>query len=180
MKKLHLFVVLLSLAMAGCGTEQQAAATPDKPAQVVPPEPVKDHQYSMKDGMEYGYERAVSAEEANQGAAASNLIMVKYAGKNGDDYQAYIRDGSVFAVFQCSNPCEFIKIMTYLGGEHVKTERMRATEGTVGWSIMADAINGKLQPYMGEKNGRKFNVWFDEKNGLQQLWIDAKAGKTGA
>lgn len=179
MKKLYLFVALLSLALAGCGNGQQTSAIPEKPAQVVPPMPVKDHEYSLKDGVEYGYERAVSAEEANQGKAASQLLMVRYAGTKGGDYQAYIKDGLVIAVFQCSNPCEFIKIMTYLDGEHVKTERMRATEGTVGWSVMADAINGKLQPYVGERNGRKFNVWFDERKGVQQIWLDAKAGRTG-
>lgn len=176
MKKLLFTMVLSGLIIAGCGNDKAPAPKAAEPAAVVPAEPIKDHEYSLKDGVEYGYERAISENEANQGKAASELLMAKYAGEKDGAYQAYIKQGQVIAVFQCGNPCEFIKIMTFMDGEHINTERMRATEGTIGWSIMADAINGKLRPYVGDRNGRKFNVWFDEKKGIQQIWLDAKVG----
>lgn len=166
MKKLMLVAAMLILV--GCGQESKTQA------HVVAPPPVKAYNYSLKDGYDYGYERAISAEDASQGKAASELLMARYAGTKDGAYQAYIKDGLVVAVFQCSNPCEFIKIMTFVDGEHIKTDRMRATEGTIGWSIMADVINGQMEQYVGQQNGKKVHVWFDEQKGVVTTPISNK------
>lgn len=127
-----------------------------------------DHNYSLKEGSEYGYEQAVSDAEIQQGHGASTLIMFKYAGQKDGKHQAYSKDGGVTTVLECASPCEFIKIMVFAKGiGHVKTERMRATEGTIGWLVISDALNGKLDPFIGDENGRKFTVWFDEMKSVQ-------------
>jgi len=168
--KMLAFALAMVLAsfLAGCGQQEppkQAAA----PAAVVPAPPVKTHNYSLKDGYEYGYERAVSAVEQQRGQATSVLIMAKYAGQYEGKYQIYMKPpeqpGSV-VVAECSNPCEFMKVMVFFQGEHVTTERMRTAPGIIGWMILEDAINGELEQYVAEKNGRKIVFRFDEKKGL--------------
>lgn len=167
------FLVAILVLIAGIQVTNYFQANSDskklngyvETAQTVAPVEIKTHNYSLKDGYQYGYERAISTEDANQGKAASELLMVRYAGTKGGDFQAYVIDGSLIAVFQCSSPCEFIKIMTFMNYEHIKTDRMRAVEGTMGWSVMSDAINGKLDQYIGQRNGKNVHVWFDEKNG---------------
>jgi len=173
MKKsaLLLSLILSSALLAGCGdntSSQQATASQDKPAEIVPSVPIKDHQYSMKDGFEYGYEQGLSENQQNAGQVASTLLMFKYAGQKDGAFQVYTKDAvnEVIAVMQCSNPCDFMKVMTFYQGENIKTERMRATEGSIGWAVMSDAINGKLQQYFVDKNGKKLAIWFDEKKGI--------------
>ncbi|WP_426714979.1 hypothetical protein [Chromobacterium violaceum] len=51
----------------------------DEPAQLQQSEKV-GHDYSMKDGFEYGYEQAVSENDQKKGQAANELLMFKYAG----------------------------------------------------------------------------------------------------
>ena len=153
----------MALGLIGCEDQQQTQA---EIAEV----PVKvEHHYSLKDGYEYGYEQAISQDAADSGQAASTLLMFKYAGTKDGVYQAYTKEASgAISVLQCNNPCDFLKIMVFYDGEHLKTERMKATEGTIGWSVISDAINGQLEQYVGENKstGQKLNVWFTEKDGL--------------
>lgn len=50
----------------------------------------------------------------------------------------------------------------------VKVERFSATEGALGSSVLSDAINDKLEQYIGKNKstGEKVNLWFDEENGM--------------
>ena len=161
----YLVALLMVVAVSGCSQEQSSAEAA-APAEIVAAAPTIDHYYSLKDGLEYGYEQAVSLDAQNAGQVAGTLMMFKFAGENGGFYQAYNKDTSgAITVAECANPCEFIKVMMFYNGEHVNTERMRATEGTIGWLVMADAINGKLEQYQIDKNGKKYTVWFDEKKG---------------
>lgn len=162
----------LSILLTGCG--KAPAPTPVAQAEIVPPAPVIDHYYALKDGYDYGYERVVSAEDANQGKVASDLLMFRYAGKQGDKYQAYMKVDNVVTVSECVNPCEFIKIITLLDGSPVKVDRMRAVPNSIGWLVMADAINGKLEPFTKMYNGKKISLWFDEKKGIQTNPVTAE------
>lgn len=172
MPKGTLLIIVLAAALAACDSGQPAPAQAP-PAAVVPAKPTIDHYYALHDGYDYGYEPAVSTEDANKGQVASGLLMVRYAGMRGGKYQAYVKEGSAITAIECGNPCDFLKVMTFYDGEHVRTERMRAVEGAMGWLVMADAINGKLSPWIGVKNGQKVNVWFDEKGGIQQIPISS-------
>lgn len=162
------FAIFLSCFLAACGQPEQPKPV-SAPAAVAPVAPVKTHNYSLRDGFEYGYERAVSPEQQQKGQLASALMMAKFAGQRDGKYQAYSKDadqiGSV-VVLECSNPCEFMKVMVFVEGGHVSTQRLRVAPGIIGWMILEDAINGELEQYVAERDGRKFTVWFDEKKGL--------------
>lgn len=171
MKKLAIVMVLSGLFLVGCdsGQNTQQVSVEEAPtAEIAQSTPKVDHWYSMKDGYEYGYEQGISQDQQNAGQGAATLMMFKYAGQKDGMYQAYSKDAAsgAIVVAQCSNPCDFIKLMTFFQGEHLKTDRMKATEGTIGWLVMADAINGKLEQYVMDKNGKKAHVWFDEQKGV--------------
>ena len=92
--------------------------------------------------------------------------MFKFVGEKDGNYQVFSKNaGDVITLLQCSNPCEYIKVMTFLGNEHLTTERVKAVGGSIGWSVLSDAINGKLEKYIANKNDKKFTIWFDEKVG---------------
>lgn len=165
---------LFSLTACDKTTETNAQAQ-SAPAEIAP-EPVKtDHYYSLKDGYEYGYEQGLSQNSTNEGQVASTLLMFKFAGEKDGIYQAYAKNAmGAFDVIQCTNPCNYFKEMIFFNGEHIKTERVKAVEGSIGWSVMADAINGKLEQYVGMNSvtRKKVNVWFDEQNGMNGNPID--------
>lgn len=166
MKKLMIVVAMLMLA--GCEQESQTK-TATSAAQAVAQAPIKTHNYSLKEGYEYGYERAVSVEQANKGQVASSLMMAKFAGQRNGKYQVYATaDESPGAVIvaECSNPCEFMKVMVFFRGEHINTQRMRVAPEIIGWMMLEDAINGKLDQYVAERNGKKMHIWFDEQKGI--------------
>lgn len=169
MKKLILLSAVV-LALTGCSDNSSMPKDEQKPvAEIVQESPKIDHYYAMKDGYEYGYEQAISQDAENSGQGASTLVMFKYAGEKDGVYQAYMKEATgAVTTLQCNNPCEFIKINVFFNGEHIKTERMKATEGTIGWLVMADAINGKLEQYVGmnKQTGKKVNVWFTEQDGM--------------
>lgn len=166
--KLNKYLVTMLVVVIVSGCTDKSAVEAAAPAKIVAPVSVIDHYYSLKDGFEYGYEPAVSLDAQNAGQVAGTLMMFKFAGESNGFYQAYNKDTSgAITVAECANPCEFIKVMVFYNGVHVNTERMRATDGTIGWLVMSDAINGKLEQYQMDKNGKKYSVWFDEKMGLK-------------
>lgn len=173
MKKFGI-AVFVGLALAGCGKESQIQAADT--AHAVAPAPIKDHNYSLKDGFEYGYERDVTIEEANNGKAASSLLMTRFAGQHDGKYQVYMKADQVpgtIVVAECTNPCEFMKSMVFYQGEHQSTERIRVAPGIIGWMMLEDAINDKLEQFVLDNNGKKYNVWFDEKKGITKSLANA-------
>ena len=173
MKRLVLLTAISAMfALTACDQNKVAPQAAPEQAAIVP-EPVKvDHYYSMKDGVEYGYEQGLSQDAQNAGQAATKLMMFKFSGQKNGVYQVFSAEKSGATVtLQCENPCNYIKSMSFYQLEHTGTERMKATEGTVGWAVMADAINGKLEKFQAEKNGKKFEVWFDEKKGMTATQI---------
>lgn len=162
--------VLMVLALAGCGEKAGTAAVSSEPAAAEVVQPVKaEHYYSMKDGFEYGYEKALSQNDIESGKASSELLFFKYAGERNGIYQAYLKDGQIITTLECANPCEFLKVMVFADGEFYSKERMRATEGVLGWHVMADAINGYMEQYIAKKDGKQFNIWFSEESGLERV-----------
>lgn len=167
------FLALAIIGLTACGESQQQAASVAKPveAQIVEApqavEPEVDHYYSLKDGLQYGYETALSQDQIAAGQMANTLTMFKYAGEKDGVYQVYTEDaGNIVTTIQCTNPCDFMKIMVFSTSELISTERLKATEGTIGWLVMADAINGKLEKYQGKAGSKMMHVWFDEQEGF--------------
>lgn len=174
-------VVLAGLMLVGCGKETQT--TSFKPtAQAVAPALVRTHNYSLKDGYEYGYERALTVDEANKGQAASSLVMARFVGQRDGKYQVYVKNEDApgyVEVAECTNPCEFMKNMVFNQGEHVSTERLRVAPRVMGWLMLEDAINGQLEQYHLKSDGRKYSVWFDEQKGqINTLVNDNAPAKT--
>lgn len=177
MKK-ALILLLTAGVLGGCGQPQEAPKQAE-PAKAIPAKPAKTHNYSLKDGYEYGYEQAVSLEDQNKGQAVNSLMMAKFAGQSDGKYQVFMKspqDGNANIVAECTNPCEFMKVMVFYRGNHVSTERMRVAPGIIGWMILEDAINGELQQYVGEKDGRKYTAWFDENKGIQRIPLSNGSG----
>lgn len=161
--------IAVCAALIGCGQQDGQKQGGAEPAKIAQAEPVKTHNYSLRDGFEYGYEQALSKDDINRGQAAQSLVMAKYAGTRDGKYQIYILNPAIpgsATVAECTNPCEFMKVMSFFQGKFVSVERLRVVPGILGWMILQDAINGDLEQYFGEKKGQKFNLWFDEKKGL--------------
>lgn len=146
----------------------------EKPAQLVvspTPKPQPAHNYAMKDGMQYGYTRALSDVERQAGQVGNQLVMAYYAGERGGKYQAHIMDGVTVQAIECEKPCEYAKIMTYIDNpllkDQIKVERMKAAPGTIAWLIMDDAMNGRLRVYGRDVNGKPHSAWVDGSRGMQ-------------
>jgi hypothetical protein len=176
MKKIA--VICLLLGLVGCGDKAGTKSVSSEPASAEPTaavvvQPKKAvHYYSVEDGGEYGYEPGVSQDDQHNGTGAKSLIMFRYAGLRDAQYQVYSKYGPVVTALQCENPCEFIKIMTFYNGTFVKKEMLRATEGTIGWLAISDAINGFMKAYVAGKQGKEYSLHFDEKHGVQKLPAD--------
>lgn len=170
MKKIILGTFAL-LLLAGCGSKESAApqqaAQEPAPAEIQQAPSKPDHNYAMKDGLEYGYEPALSADAQNAGQAASKLMMFKYAGEKDGKHQVYFKDGPNLIVAECSNPCDFVKTMQFFQQAHIKTERLRAAPELLIWLVLEDAMNGKLEQYHPTRDGKKYNVWFTEEGPKQ-------------
>ncbi len=173
--KRYFWMALLGTLLMGCGKESPQTQSSPEVVAVAPepmPDPVlraPDHFYTMRDGFEYGYERTLSSNEINNGQAATTLVMIRYAGNKNGKHQIYNEDNGVFSVFECSVPCEFVKSMVFVDGEHVRTERMRAA-GTIAEAALLDAQNGKLEQAERKRKSqpnKSYHLWFDEDNGPQ-------------
>jgi hypothetical protein len=71
---------------------------------------------------------------------------------------------------ECEKPCEFIKIMTFYGDRHLKTERIRGNTGSLAQAVLEDAVSGELEPAVVSFGKRgPFSVWFDEKAGMVRM-----------
>lgn len=143
-------------------------------AGIAPQQASIDHYYSMRDGYLYGYEQAISQNDIEQGRAANTLLMFRYSGLKDGVYQVYTKDDAldVITVMECTNPCDFLKIITHV--KHLdkpKVEHMRMTPGTIAELVFYDAMNGKLNEVVLDKNGKKNSMWIGEKGDLYQSEI---------
>lgn len=149
---------------------ESASQANNIPTETVPAIP--DHHYSIKDGYQYGYEQAISQNDTDAGKLANTLLMFRYSGMKNGKYQVYNTDDTldVLSVLECEKPCEFVKISTHVSVlDQPKVEHMRLAPGTIAWSVFTDAMNGKLEPVVLEKNGKKSNIWITEKGELTQV-----------
>jgi hypothetical protein len=182
-KSTLIYVLLAGLSLTGCGGEQKPVQTSpnstasqvsgDVPTPVVPEakpaeQPAAEHFYSLKEGNEYGYEHAISDDEQNKGQAAARLTMFKFAGVQDGRYQVYTKNKSVIQVIECDKECKFIKVMTFVNGNHMQTERIAGGNGSIASSVMQDAINGRLERAVttSKTDGSRKYVWFSEDNGI--------------
>lgn len=164
-----LATIVVSLPFKPSSKDQQA----EQAASTLPAIPLKDHNYVMQDGLQYGYPAAISADARQSGQVAETLVMVYYAGERDGKMQAHIMDGMTVTAIECARPCDYIKIMTYIDNEYlrdqIKVERIAAAPGSVGYLIMEDAMNGKLRQYGRGVAGKQYSMWVDEQKGMQRF-----------
>jgi ferredoxin len=166
MKNIALIAGVVILLCA-CGDSQQPPQTQDEqPGEAVAP----DHYYVHTDGGKYGYERALSEEDIKQGRVAAQIIMASYIGQKDGTYQVAVVEGSIYTVLESDKSCEFIKTMVFDIDDDegaLKVDYMRGQPGALAYSILQDAINGKLTSRMViRQRGKDYAVWFDEKKGV--------------
>jgi hypothetical protein len=130
------------------------------------------HNYVMQDGMKYGYPAALSQADKQAGRASEQLVMALYAGEKNGRYQAHIRDGLTVTALECEAPCKYLKVMSYIDNpalsRNIKVEHVAASPNSVGYSIMQDAMSGKLKQYGVGSEGKRYTVWVDEQKGMQK------------
>lgn len=152
--------------------QQAPAALPDRPvAQPV----LRTHNYDVQDGAQYGYTAALSDDQRQAGQVANNVMMFLYAGERGGKHQMHLHKGKLVNAFECSLPCDVIKVMTVMDMEgmrdSVNVEYIRAAPNSVAALALDDAINGRLKPYEQHREGARWEVWVNEANGFHGKYL---------
>lgn len=139
---------------------------------------INDHNYVMQDGMKYGYPSAISENDRNAGQVSEKLVMALYAGEKSGKHQAHLMDGSVVSVLECEPPCRYLKIMTFVDDDYlrdeIKVEHIVAAPNSLGYSIMQDAMRGRLKQYAVGTKEKRYTVWMDERKGMQRTIMPKK------
>lgn len=125
---------------------------------------IPDHFYAIKDGNEYGYEKAISEEDRKKGQVAADVLMFNYLGEKDGAYQVMLKEGDQRTVAECTAPCEFTKIYTFSGTQFIQKKMMKLTPETILSSVLHDAMNGKLDVLSGMQQDRMVSFWVDGTN----------------
>lgn len=138
--------------------------------------PLPRHNWTYRDGNQYGYEQGISDEQRAQGQVATKLLMFRFNGERNGKYQAYVRDGDYASVLECQSPCEYVKSMVFSGrGKSIKTEHMRAVPGSIASALIADMRDGDLDLHTFEREGKRYSLWFDEQSGVTRVPVTPEA-----
>lgn len=131
----------------------------------------QDHNYVLRDGMEYGYTVALSEDQRQSGQIGEQILAFMYLGSRDGKHQVMIRDGSLVTVMECEIPCMYVKSMTFLDQDYlrdtIKVERFQAQRGSVIAAVMEDVANGRLAIAGSERNGKMHNIWMDARDGIK-------------
>lgn len=156
--------------------QQHTTVSPRVETTTVEQEVAPTHNYDFRDGMQYGYTRLRSQTDVENGAAASQVVMLMYAGKKDGVYQLHTRQGSVLTAIECTHPCSVAKLLTVLdapglGPAQVNVQRMRMEPNAVATLAIADAASERLRVYGEERKGKKYRVWVDETFGVRREMV---------
>ncbi len=156
----YLFVATTAFfLLSGCGDKSPESAPPN--ALAPPAKPMPKHFYAYQDAGEYGYEQAISAQDRNEGRVTKSLLMFRYLGKKAGAYQVMLKEDEVRTVAECSLPCEYAKVYTFVGVNFIKKETLPISPATLLAGVFADAINGNLDQMRGERDGVATTFWVD-------------------
>lgn len=148
---------------------------PDTPAATE----VKPHLYDVHEGAEYGYTAALSELDRRAGKVANTIVMVGYAGERNGRHQVHVRSGNAITAFECAAPCEVIKSMTVMDvdgmRQQVQTEHLRAVPTMIAALALKDAMSGELLRYSQDYDGRPYDLWVSDTNGLTRQPAKAAA-----
>lgn len=180
-------VLAIFIAGIAIGHRSSSNTTPDASATVqtpptAPVAPLKKHNYDMRDGLLYGYEKIISAEDRNTGQTAPELVMVYFAGRRGNTLQAHAPNNLGTVIMECELPCEYAKITNHFDNPILRGKeqpsRIKLVPGSIGWAVLTDAVGGQLEQYSRQLNGLPHSVWFEPSIGVTLKPIQA-TDKTG-
>lgn len=157
--KMMLMVACAMVLISGCGEPGGGSNSAVAVAPVPPPAP--KHLYAIKDGLEYGYEQALSEQDRNQGRVTKSLLMFSYLGKKGGAYQVMLKDDNVRTVAECALPCEYAKVYTFVDVTFIKKETIPINPSALLAGVFADAISGQLEQMQGLRDGTVTTFWVD-------------------
>lgn len=168
----NLILAICVATLAACGDQAPTAAAVTV-APAAAPAAVPEHVYAIKDGIEYGYEQALSDQDRTQGRVAKSLLMFSYLGKKGGAYQVMLKEDDVRTVAECALPCEYAKVYTFVDVTFVKKETIPINPSALLAGVFADAITGQLEQMQGLRDGTVTTFWVD--GGKKRLIVaDAK------
>ncbi len=151
------FMAVGAILLTACGDKNTTGVA-------TPSEHRPKHFYAINDGGEYGYEQAISAQDRNEGRVTKSLVMFRYLGKKGGTYQVMLKEDEVRTVAECSPPCEYAKVYTFVGVNFIKKEILPIGPAALLAGVFADAINGNLDQMRGQRDGVTTTFWVDGDN----------------
>jgi hypothetical protein len=174
MKNIHMIVIaLICLSITGCASNAATKKPEDLKSVAEKTEHQKaepTHNYSFKENQEYGYEPALNDEQKKNGQAVSKMMMFKYAGTRNGFYQVHAFEDNYITAIECKKDCTYVKEITAFANpsfsRSTRVERYAYNDSSVASSVITDALNGELEPYHVIKNGKKKQVWVDDKKGV--------------
>ncbi|MGA7781125.1 MAG: hypothetical protein WCA85_25925 [Paraburkholderia sp.] len=143
--RMHIAAIMtftVACSVAACSKAPNAAPPSVAVAPVAPM-----HNYVLEQNGEYGYQPSVSEQERQQGVGQVPLIMVRYFGKQHGEYRLRATADGQTTETTCKEPCTYVKEALLIDGNPVQSQTMQNTPGTLIYAVMADAINGQLNPY---------------------------------
>ena len=134
--------IVAVLVLSGC--QPKGVATPVRAASA-PSEPA--HKWIIRDGEEYGYGEAISADAARAGRVAPQVHMYRYLGRNAaGEYLVSSEENGVHMVAACVNPCVVIKIVASESGQSESERDLFKPKSLIG-EVLTDAIRDQLVVY---------------------------------
>ena len=146
--------VSLALGLSGCdraadsgGAQSSASeatsATTDATSPTVADNTpaLPSHNWTVKEGQDYGYAAALSDDDRRAGRGASQVLMFHYLGVNSSG-QYVVESYSNGTIMQaaCAKPCEVIHVAAPGADDHITFN----PETVIGM-VLTDAMNGQLE-----------------------------------
>lgn len=147
MKRLLILAMVFLLISCGKSPDQKSTPSTSKAtdAEIAAALQKVIPNYSMEEKGQYGYERGLSDDDKKAGIKTKSLYMVRYLGESNGTHSIQVVEGNLRQITTCKEPCEFVKTRVFYSGTEVKSETIRAAEGSIIWAIMQDAQNGHLK-----------------------------------
>ncbi|MDQ2861540.1 MAG: hypothetical protein M3T55_12625 [Pseudomonadota bacterium] len=100
------------------------------------------HNWSYREGQEYGYPGAISEDEQKAGQAIASVQMFRFLGtQNGVYTVARVANGAA-TIASCANPCQVVKLSS--GG---LMQRVTFNPESIVGAALTDAFNGQMEVY---------------------------------
>lgn len=153
--------VSVVLVLGGCGKAEESPQASPGAVTAAPQMKLPAHNYSVKDGSEYGYQSKLTEEDVRQGKAAISLRMFSYLGERDGLHQVMLREGNVRLIAECANPCVHARVYRFIDGDFIDREIYAMNPSMLLSQVFDDALAGQLEQLQGMRDGRLVSFWVD-------------------